>query len=270
MFLDNMITAIFSCLRLHVLRVKSSKMETILTMQSNPTVGQIVAYNFRAAEVFKKHGIDFCCKGGKLLKDVCSEKNLDQARIEDELAGKFAYSTKLQEDAYHSLPLSELVDHILATHHQYVRESIPVLLGFLDKINKVHGIRHPELADIFAEFAECADELTLHMIKEETILFPAIKKIAECNEAGKDVPAFFFGPLSNPIKAMEQEHAIEGARFERLAQLSNNFTPPDDACTTYRVAYMKLDEFMNDLFVHIHLENNILFPRVSEIGKTMV
>lgn len=240
-------------------------METIL-VENKVTVGQLVAQNFRAAEVFKKYGIDFCCKGGKLLEDVCREKNLDITQIENELMEKFTGNIKLAEDTYNNLPIDQLAEHIQATHHKYVRESIPVLLAYLNKINQVHGGRHPELAEILEEFSQSADELMHHMIKEETILFPAVMKVAECTQNGRQVPSFFFGPLSNPIGSMQEEHSIEGDRFARMAQLSNNFTPPEDACTTYRVAYMKLNEFADDLFTHIHLENNVLFPKVQEMA----
>ncbi|MCD6011019.1 MAG: iron-sulfur cluster repair di-iron protein [Flavipsychrobacter sp.] len=245
-------------------------METILEINQGKTVGQIVADNFRAAEVFKKYGIDFCCKGGKLFTDVCREKKLDAAQIEHELTEKFAYTIPRPEDSLQNMPLDELVEHIQTTHHRYVRESIPALLSFLNKINTVHGGRHPELQGILSEFSESADELMHHMVKEETILFPAIKKLAEAERNNQSLPPFFFGKLINPISTMEEEHATEGARFARIVELSNNFTPPEDGCTTYRVAFMKLDEFMNDLFTHIHLENNILFPKAFMLEDKLV
>jgi regulator of cell morphogenesis and NO signaling len=246
-------------------------MEMIQETPVAPTVGQIVANNFRTAEVFKKHGIDFCCKGGRLLQDVCSEKGIDKGKIEHELQEITRSVAPLTEKAFKDMPLDELAAYIEKTHHSYVRESIPVLLAYLDKVNKVHGGRHPELNELYMQFAECAEELTQHMVKEETILFPAIKKLAIAMKAGTALSApFFFGKLSNPISMMEREHTTEGERFARITELCNNYTPPEDACTTYRVSFLKLEEFMNNLFTHIHLENNILFPGALKAEEAMV
>jgi len=134
----------------------------------------------------------------------------------------------------------------------------------------VHGANHPELAEIYNLFGCCASELTHHMIKEESILFPAIAKLALARQEGTAMAPFFFGRLSNPIGMMESEHTAEGDRFFRIADLTNNFTPPEDACTTYRVAFQKLEEFQNDLFTHIHLENNILFPKALEMERNLM
>jgi regulator of cell morphogenesis and NO signaling len=226
------------------------------------TIGQTVANNFRTAEVFRKYGIDFCCKGGRLLNDVCNERNLDAEAIENELTEKIAISVAISENEYKSMPTEALADHLLKVHHTYVRESIPPMLAFLHKINKVHGERHPELNEIYDLFEGCAHELTHHMIKEESILFPAIKKLAAADKLNEgELQPFFFGQLENPISMMQDEHTAEGERFVRIAELTNNFTAPEDGCTTYRVAFHKLEEFQNDLFMHIHLENNILFPK---------
>lgn len=236
-------------------------MHSVLELKSDLTIGKIVSLNFRAAEVFKKYGIDFCCKGNRLLSDVCREKKLDFVSIENEILEKIASAIPIDEDRYLSMPLDELVVHIQNRHHTYVRESIPILLGYLHKINKVHGERHPELNEVYLQFEACANELTHHMVKEETILFPAIKQLAQANKLGiKNTKPFFFGTLSNPISMMKDEHSTEGDRFFRITTLTNNFTAPSDGCTTYEVAFRKLHEFRDDLFLHIHLENNILFP----------
>jgi len=246
-------------------------MNTIQETEVQPTIGQIVAANFRTAEVFRKHKIDFCCKGGRLLADVCQERNLDIAAIESELADKIASKAPIPEDECQQMTPGELGALIVRTHHNYVRESIPPLLAFLNKVNKVHGERHPELNEIYNQFEECSVELTHHMVKEENILFPAINKLSAAKELGlKNVQTFFFGPLANPISMMQQEHETEGRRFERIAELTNNYTAPEDACTTYRVAFQKLEEFQNDLFRHIHLENNILFPRAAALEEELM
>lgn len=228
---------------------------------NNVTIGQIVAGNFRTAEVFKKHSIDFCCKGHRLLSDVCNEKGLDIEVIETELAEKLRARNTSSVPDFSAMEPDQLVDYIERVHHSYVREATPLLVGFLQKVNKVHGKNHPELNDILVEFISCADELAHHMHKEEVILFPGIKRLVQMSKGNESAEnAFFFGRFSNPINLMMEEHTTEGDRVARITELSGNFTPPDDACTTYKVAYLKLEEFINDLYTHIHVENNILFP----------
>ena len=245
-------------------------MNIIQEAETQFTIGKIVANNFRTAEVFKKYGIDFCCKGGRMLSDVCKEKNLDIDAIEKELEEKTTIGDAISEDEYKNMAPDELVEHIVSVHHTYVRESIPPMLAFLHKVNKVHGERHPELAEVYTLFEGCANELTHHMVKEENILFPAIIKLAMAEKSGGSVSPFFFGGLENPIGMMQQEHTAEGDRFFRIADITSGFTPPEDACTTYRVAYQKLEEFQNNLFTHIHLENNILFPKAIEMERKLV
>jgi regulator of cell morphogenesis and NO signaling len=234
------------------------------------TIGSIVARNYRTADVFKKYGIDFCCKGGRLLEDVCDEKKLDFSAILEEVMEKMEKTIPIEEDIYQSLQLDELAEHIEQVHHKYVRDNVQVLLSYLHKINSVHGARHPELTEIYSLFEGCVLELTQHMVKEETILFPSIKKLAVAFRDGTTgIKPFFFGALSNPIGMMEDEHVAEGERFFRIAELSNNFTVPADGCTTYQVAFRKLKEFQEDLFQHIHLENNILFPGALKMEEAL-
>lgn len=246
-------------------------MEIIQETAMPLTIGQMVANNFRTADVFKKYKIDFCCKGNRQLADVCEERGLDYGRIEEELAAKIIARESTNIASFSDMELDELADVICSTHHIYVRESIPVLLAYLTKVNKVHGKNHPELNEILMQFIQCSDELMQHMLKEETILFPSIKRLAAANRTANEINApFFFGPMSNPINTMQDEHSVEGERVARMTELTNNFTPPDDACTTYRVAYQKLDEFINDLYTHIHLENNILFPNALLLERKVV
>jgi regulator of cell morphogenesis and NO signaling len=234
------------------------------------TIGQMVAQNYRTAEVFKKHGIDFCCKGGRMLADVCKEKHLDLATIEMELSEKQLQGQSFTDTEMNELGLDMLIVHIIDHHHTYVKDSIDVMLQFLAKIQKVHGQRHPELEELYYLFEGCAKELTSHMIKEEHILFPAILKLVEAKTNNNKLhQQFMFGSLQNPINMMRDEHTTEGDRFFRIAEITNNFTPPEDACTTYKVAFKKLEEFQNDLFRHIHLENNILFPKAIALEESL-
>lgn len=228
-------------------------------IQPNQTVGEIVAKDYRTASVFKAHGIDFCCKGGRTLTEACVEKQIDIEQLIAELEQVGAAGGAAAPDFEH-WPMDLLVDYIEKKHHRYVEARLPEILQHLDKLCKVHGERHPELFEIKEEFSKAAGELAAHMKKEELILFPYVRKLAV--EAHPAPP--MFGTVQNPIAAMVHEHAVEGERFERIAQLTNQYTPPADGCTTYRVAFALLKEFEDDLHMHIHLENNILFPKAIE------
>ena len=161
--------------------------------------------------------------------------------------------------------MTDLVDHIVGVHHKYVETTIPALKFYLDKIAKVHGNNHPELLEIRDEFFKTADALTSHMKKEEFILFPYIKAMESARKNHFPLSPAHFGGIENPIAMMEEEHDTEGERFRKISALSNNYTPPSDACQTYKVAFAMLQEFENDLHTHIHLENNILFPESKEV-----
>lgn len=240
-------------------------METANTM----TIGAMVAKDYRAATVFEKFGIDFCCKGNRTLEEATEKKNVDMAAIKEELAQLENNSNEGNMD-YNFWPLDLLADYIEKKHHRYVEERIPLLLQYLNKLCKVHGDVHPELFEINELFKETAGELTAHMKKEELILFPYIRKmVKKANEgvALSDVP--HFGTVKNPIKKMMEEHENEGDRFEKIAQVSDGYNPPSDACNTYRVTFSLLDEFEKDLHKHIHLENNILFPKSIEQEEKM-
>jgi len=169
---------------------------------------------------------------------------------------------------FKSWPLDLLADYIEKTHHRYVEEKIPVLLQFLDKLNKVHGERHPELFEINELFKGCAGELTQHMKKEELILFPFIKNMVKASINHQFIQEPSFGTVENPIAMMMEEHDAEGERFRKIVLLTNNYTVPSDACSTYRVTFAMLQEFEQDLHKHIHLENNILFPKAMALEKT--
>jgi regulator of cell morphogenesis and NO signaling len=158
-----------------------------------------------------------------------------------------------------------LTDHIENTHHRYVTAQIPVIQAFLDKIVRVHGGRHPELAQIKKDFDECAGELAMHMKKEELMLFPFIRKMVREKQAGSKSVTAPFGTVENPIRMMMHEHDGEGERFRRIRELSSQYTSPADGCATYSAAYATLHAFEEDLHLHIHLENNILFPRSIEL-----
>lgn len=239
-------------------------MENILNKQ----VAEIVAADYRTAEVFKKYEIDFCCNGDVLLSKVCIEQNIDPQKLEKELGGIQARPDS-GNPAYQTWPLGLLVEYIERIHHHYVNSRISSIQENLDKIAEVHGTEHPELLKIKSIFHQAAGELTMHMKKEELILFPFIKKMEKALERGENLNSPSFQSVENPVAAMKEEHEDEGEYFRQIRALSQGYTPPADACNTYKLSYSLLEEFENDLHKHIHLENNILFPRAIELEQKL-
>ncbi|WP_339887842.1 iron-sulfur cluster repair di-iron protein [uncultured Flavobacterium sp.] len=228
------------------------------------TIGEYVAKDFRTAAVFSKYGIDFCCKGNRTIEEACEKKGMDFAQIENEITQLLETKSDGAID-FKSWPSDLLIDYIEKTHHRYVEEKSTVLVAFLDKLCKVHGHNHPELFAIKELFDGCSEELAQHMQKEEYILFPFIKKMENALRTGQAIEEPHFGTVENPIAMMKHEHENEGDRFVKIAALTNNYTPPTDACNTYKVTFAMLQEFEQDLHKHIHLENNILFPKAIEM-----
>lgn len=233
------------------------------------SVGQIVAGNYRTAAVFNKFGIDFCCNGNVSIEQACEKIDLDPEEVERNIQQVLSISSDDESDSedWASWSLDLLADHIEKKHHHYVTEQIPVLESYLDKVVSVHGKKHPELREIKKWFHESSDDLTGHMKKEELILFPIIRKMVNAKPTNRDPVSSPFGSVRNPIQKMMQEHEIEGERFQMIRLLSGNYTVPADGCTTYQVTYDLLKAFEDDLHLHIHLENNILFPKAVEWEK---
>lgn len=220
-------------------------------------IGELVAADYRTASVFKKHGLDFCCNGNHSIAAACEKKAIQPAALIEVLQQVTAQSSEPVID-YNSWPLDLLADYIEKKHHRYVTEKIQEIYPFLGKVTKVHSDRHPELIEVESLFNECAGELAMHMKKEELMLFPFIRKMVNAPNGPVQAP---FGTVQNPIQVMMQEHEAEGDRFYKIAKLTDHYTPPADACNTYRVTLALLKEFEEDLHLHIHLENNILFPK---------
>lgn len=233
----------------------------------NKTIGEIVADDFRAAAVFKKYGIDFCCKGGRTISEACEKKDVNQERLINDL--KAIPQAGGQNLNVSDWPLDLLSNYIVRMHHRYVREKIPYLLQFLDKLCRVHGDRHPELFEINELFTGSASDLQNHLEKEEKILFPYIEELVKASQNDSKLPSQHFGTVVNPIKMMEHEHSVESDRFEKIANLTNGYNPPADACNTYKVTFAMLQEFEDNLHQHIHLENNILFPKAIQLEKQL-
>jgi regulator of cell morphogenesis and NO signaling len=235
----------------------------------NKAISDIVKENFKTAAVFEKYHLDFCCRGNKPLNEACSEKGLDAAMVADELTnlknGSHSADNKCSE-----WELDFLVDYIVNNHHHYVKQMIPVISTHTNKIARVHGENHPETIEIAKKFSVVYKELKQHMMKEEEILFPFIKQLVKFKERKTAAEAPYFGSVKNPIKMMELEHQAAGDEFFEIRELTNNYTPPGDACNTYRICYKELKEFEEDLHKHIYLENNILFPKSIELEKQML
>jgi len=238
-------------------------------MKGNQIIGELVAKDYRTASVFKKYSIDFCCQGNRTIEEACEKKNIDTKKVLEDLVAMMESKSESTTD-YQSWPLDLLADYIEKKHHRYVQEKTLEIQPYLDKICKVHGERHPELLKIKEEFNASAGELAAHMKKEELILFPFIRKMTQAKMENIKVDAAHFGTVINPIQMMMDEHTVEGNRFRKIEELSNNYTPPQDACNTYRVSFSLLKEFEQDLHLHIHLENNILFPKAIEIEKELL
>jgi regulator of cell morphogenesis and NO signaling len=226
-------------------------------------VGDIVADDFRTAAVFQRHRIDFCCGGKQKLAEACSAGGVDGRTLIIELAEATA-ERRPAGPSYAEWTATQLIEHIVSTHHAYVLRSIPSLSAWTQKVASAHGPRHPEVEGIAAIFQDVAAELLQHMQKEERILFPVITRL-ETGDGGHVV----FGTVANPIRMMEHEHESAGEAFAGIRRLSRDYTLPEDACATFTVLYKELEAFERDLHVHIHLENNILFPKALalESGK---
>lgn len=220
-------------------------------------LSEIVKENPSFAKVFLNLEIDFCCGGTRTLSEACDSQEIDIEEVKESLV-EISRSPKKQPIDPEQCSLVDLKEYIVKEHHAFIKESTAPLLALLEKIETVHGEAHPELIEVNQLFQEAAIELKEHLGKEETMLFPLFVQL-EKPESNKAV-------LSQKILAclnkMEEEHEEEGVHFKRMAEITDNFLPPDSACTTYRAAFHGLKAFRDDLFVHIHLENNILFPRV--------
>jgi len=230
------------------------------------TVGEIVAKDFRTASVFSKYGIDFCCGGNETLDEACKKQSVDRIKLQNELDE--AVQTGKEEVDFNSLPLDLLANYIEETYHTYIKKKSPYIIQFLGKIKEVHGEHHPELVNIFDLFSQSAMDLSMHLQKEERILFPLIRELAEAERSGLFAEQSHCGTIQNPISVMKDEHEIEGARFKKIAALSGGYTVPSDGCNTYHATYEMLEEFERKLHEHIHLENNILFPKAIELEKS--
>jgi regulator of cell morphogenesis and NO signaling len=233
-----------------------------MELESTQTIGEIAAGYPATTRLFEKLGIDYCCGGGQTLADACKAAGLNYGEIAKSLAD-LAESAPTGERDWTKSSLTGLVGHIVTKHHEYIRSESPRLQALLAKVVGVHGGRRPELQQVETIFSDVADELAMHMMKEENILFPAIVRMEE--EGRMAAAASPFGSIQNPIRMMMMEHDSAGAAFVEMRKITAGFTTPADGCISYRTLYQALAEFEADLHQHVHLENNILFPRALEM-----
>ncbi len=228
------------------------------------TIGEIVAADFRTATVFEKHGIDFCCGGQVPLATACTEKAIDLAVITNELAALQSEPVDRSRN-YSSWALPFLADYIVNTHHAWLKENDGQIAAYARKIAGVHGAHHPEVIEIAAIFEKIASDMTTHLKEEEEVFFPALKRADAARLAGVTPDTHDRETVRVSLIRLRREHEEIGDAVHTIRHLSKNYAIPDDACNTFMLTYQKLKEFEDDLHKHVHLENNILFPKASEL-----
>jgi len=235
------------------------------TLSQDSTVGEIAARLPVSVRVFEKHGIDFCCGGKLSITEACRKSGLDPTGLLDEVEHAATASSENTVD-WRSATLNNLIDHIIGVHHAYLKAQLPRIEAMLGKVLSKHSERHGDvLLPLAATFGPLKEELDAHLMKEEMILFPMIRGLEMARETGQAPRPNHCGSLRNPIRVMVMEHDSAGEALARLRALTSGYTPPEDACNTYRAFYFELSELERDLHRHIHLENNILFPRAVEM-----
>jgi regulator of cell morphogenesis and NO signaling len=232
------------------------------------TVGETVRMNFTTALIFDARKIDFCCGGEVTIREACEKAGVDSEELISTLELALQQEDK-ESEQIESMSLKNLIGHILTRHHTYVNGTIPFLLQKLQKLCDVHGENHPELFEVKAHFADAAGNLSSHMHKEESILFPYIRDMEAVQQSGEGKFPDYLG-VEGPVREMMTEHQTEGDRFKKIADITDHYQVPSDGCSTFEVTYKTLEEFVNDLHRHIHLENNILFPKALELEKIVI
>ena len=228
-------------------------------MKKDMTVGEIVAIDYRAAEVFKEAGIDFCCGGKKSIDETCAEKGIDK----DELIRKLQVLESTANTSTHNFMEWEpgfLCDYIVNTHHKYVLKTLPDLVSYTEKIASVHGKGHPELEEVAILFSKINKELLQHLKNEEEVLFPSIKEVLV--SGSKKAKA----DIISEITRLSGEHEFAGGAMDRINVITSGYKVPSDGCNTYHVAFKLLSQFEDDLHTHVHLENNILYPKALTLA----
>ncbi len=234
-----------------------------MTTIAEQTLATIVTNNHFTVPVLEKYHLDFCCKGKRTLAEACTEKGLSVEAISEELERS---TTALQSNKmpFTAMTAEQLISYILIHHHFYVKQSMPTILGHLEKVAFKHGDRFPYMIEVLNIFKEINEEMTAHMYKEEMILFPRIKEVEALGNQQQN-KNLSDGYISAPVQVMEQEHEHAGDLLYKIRELTKTYTPPEEACTTFQVCLAELKEFEEDLHRHVHLENNLLFPLAEKL-----
>jgi regulator of cell morphogenesis and NO signaling len=244
-----------------------------MNLDTTNTVREVALNVPAATRVFEKLGIDYCCGGSKSLEQACSEANLPVQQVLESLesaadSAEHRKSAGEQCGDWQIAPLTDVIAHITNTHHKYVKAEIARLKPLFDKVCDVHAARYPELLRLRSDFNTLAQELSMHMMKEEMVLFPYIERMEEAVIGEEPILPAPFGTVRNPVASMVHEHDSAGNLLRSMRGLSSDYRTPPDACTSFKTLYSALAEFERDLHQHIHLENNILFPRAIEMERS--
>lgn len=243
-----------------------------MTLQSTKTVRELALEIPGATRIFEKLGIDYCCGGNKSLEQACAARDLSAQdvilRLEEEVEKPAALTTEVVD--FSQLTLTELTAYIISKHHVFTKQELRRLDALMNKVCSMHGQNHMELVSLRSLFRELSSDLSPHMLKEEIVLFPYIARMEEAvrnNQASFTPPPFM--TVRNPVRMMSLEHDTAGDLLRRMRDVSANYAVPADACISYRTLYQALEEFERDLHQHIHLENNILFPRAVAMEDSL-
>lgn len=239
-----------------------------MSKEKTQTIGQLVADDYRTAQVFQSFGLDFCCGGNRTVEEACKDSGVEYLEVQQVLQ-QLDENQSGEYQNYNEWSLDFLIDYIINNHHKFSRSKLLEIGRYTKKVAMVHGNQHPELEEIYYEFTKLHREIINHLDKEEEILFPYVKILVEAKEKGQQPETPDFGKAAHPISMMEHEHDEAGDAMRKIRGLSNDFTPPEDACTTYRLLFENLEAFEKDLHKHVHLENNILFPKAIQLERSL-
>jgi regulator of cell morphogenesis and NO signaling len=237
----------------------------MMTLTITKTVRDYAIESPQTIPVFEKLGIDFCCGGNRPLDEACASAHLNLDSVLQSLEKALAEPVRPTDRELRAGSLAELMSHIVKTHHVYVRTNVPEISKLAEKVYGKHGPNHPELETIRNVFLGLGQELMTHLMKEENILFPYIERMEEAVIQGDPILPPPFGTVANPVRMMEHEHDDAGIALKSLRETTSNYQPPADACVSFQALYTALQNFEKDLHQHIHLENNVLFPRAVEM-----
>ena len=221
-----------------------------------------------AVGILQSYGLDACARGTQNFAEACAERGIAPENVANEIRQSAIHSSPT--GAHDSMPIPDLVRQILDTHHEYLHRSMPQIAEFSNRVARVHGDSHPEVVEINKIFADLKSELDDHLAKEEQILFPMIIDLCAAQQNNTGWQAGHCGSVSNPIRVMNFEHESATAMLNRIRELSSDFTPPAEACNSYRFLYEKLKEFEADLVEHMRIETNVLFTRVEDLSHQKI